>query len=48
MMISTYLHLGPAARWRAEQVEARLTEGERENYLSPQQRLASEVALASR
>lgn len=48
MMMVAYLHLGPFARWMAEQMEARLAETGRNSYLSPQQRLVHETALAPR
>ncbi len=48
MMISAYLHLGPFARWMAEQVEARLINAERDSYFSAQQQLVSETALEAR
>ncbi len=48
MMIAAYLHLGPFARWMAQQVEARLADQAHSSNLNPPQWLVVTQSLGSR
>jgi radical SAM superfamily enzyme YgiQ (UPF0313 family) len=41
MLMILYLHLGPFARWMAEQTEQRIEDMRRNSYISPQERYAA-------